>query len=458
MEEMAIAPILNDTEKSSVLEINQPILSPSPLKGEGDKTNKSAITQTIKKIQSSLPKKNFSAVARMGALAAIYDGTRINMSGSIIEPEEGGRVGVLDNAIYPQAIKTIGTGEKTSGNNGFRLPKDVSMDSSGRIYVADLWGNRIQIFDPAGKYLRTLGTGKITSGNDGFHSPAAVFLDSKGLIYVADSENHRIQIFEPYPSLKYLGTIGARQRQSSWSWKKTSKATNTNDGFDTPQGISGDSQGRLYVADTNNNRIQIFDPSWNYLYTIGTGKRTSENEDFRSPAGVFVDPRSGLLYVADSGNARVQIFDLTGKYMRTLGISKETLGDEGFDNPEGISADSKGRIYVADFGNYRVQIFEPYPSLKYLRALVPGRKTHGDDPSLLHTPCSIFVDSNDRIYVVDLWHHRIQIFLSLFQMEDEAERFVSQQATIPPVPQTDAEKKDKPESALDRFKIEWDKL
>ena len=86
------------------------------------------------------------------------------------------------------------------------------MDSKGHIYVADSHNNRIQIFDSSGKYLRTLGTGQATSGNDGFNSPQSVFVDSKGLIYVADAGNHRIQIF---PNLDDIEAAEKKRREEA---------------------------------------------------------------------------------------------------------------------------------------------------------------------------------------------------------------------------------------------------
>ena len=288
--------------------------------------------------------------------------------------------------------------------------------------------------------IRTLGNGIQTSTNDGFNQPESIFVDPKGQIYVADTFNHRIQIFDS--SGKYLKTLG------------TSEMTSGNNGFNCPWSVFVDYKGYIYVADSSNHRIQIFHSSGKYLRTLGIGKETSGNKGFNHPGSVFVDS-NGYIYVADSYNHRIQIFDQSWKLIHTLGTGEATSGAEGFHYPSGIFVDSKGYIYVADSYNHRIQIFDA--SLRYIRTVRIGKETSGNDGFSI--PVSIFVDSKGYMYVVDTYNHRVQIFPSLGEIEttdknrrEEAEKFLSQK-TEPVVPEPS--NKEQP-LARDRFKILWD--
>ncbi len=397
------------------------------------------ITQTIKKIESRLPKKNFSVAAGLGSLSTIYDGARISMSASVLEPEESGGEDILSKLSKPtQAIKTIGTVpervnrfETVNYGEGFPSPQGVFADFSGLIYVADYENRRVQIFDPSGKYLKTLETS--------FH-PTGVFVDPHGLIYVGDTSNHSIEIFDF--SFKHLRTLG----NGRW--------TSANEGFKFPYDVFVDSKKHIYVVDTGNYRVQIFDYDGKYLHTLGTGKETSENDGFGLPVSVSVNS-AGLIYVGDSVNNRVQVFGPDWKYLRTIRIDGKT------EPGSHIFVDSNERIYVTDAAKQFLHIYDP--SGKPLRTLGTGKETSANDG--FNHPIHVFVDSKGLIYVTDNHNHRIQIFPSLEEMDaadkkskDEAERFLSQKVTIPPAPQTDADKKDKPESAAEHFKIDWDKL
>lgn len=106
----------------------------------------------------------------------------------------------------------------------------------------------------------------------------------------------------------------------------------------------------MYVLDTGNNRVQIFDLTGKYISTFGV--KGSGNGEFNAPLGIEV--AEGKIIVSDTGNNRIQIFDLFGTYQTSFGW----LGTEekAFNNPKGISYDD-GNLYVVDAGNKRIQIF-----------------------------------------------------------------------------------------------------
>ncbi len=111
----------------------------------------------------------------------------------------------------------------------------------------------------------------------------------------------------------------------------------------------------LYVADSDNNRIQVFIVSLGqHLFSFGSFG--SAEGQFNRPLDVEID-RDGYVFVADSGNNRVQKFTTTGDFVMSFG--EEGNGEGQLKNPTGIAVDEAGNVYVADSGNARIQVFAP---------------------------------------------------------------------------------------------------
>ena len=119
-------------------------------------------------------------------------------------------------------------------NNHFGVMGHVAADSSGKIYVPDLWNGRVQIISPDGNYLNTLGTG-CGSGYYEFCGPTAVAIDNANNIYVADQYNQRLMIYDS--NLVYIGRIG-----------ETEVCNSDNDHLCSPSSVAVDSSGNIYIA------------------------------------------------------------------------------------------------------------------------------------------------------------------------------------------------------------------
>ncbi|MEM2900360.1 MAG: NHL repeat-containing protein, partial [Thermoplasmata archaeon] len=103
-----------------------------------------------------------------------------------------------------------------------------------------------------------------------------------------------------------------------------------------PRGIAVDANSNLYIADRDNHRIQVFNTTYDYVFTIGVnGTSGMDNEHLNKPYGVGVDS-SGYIYVADSNNHRIQIFYPNGTYYMTLGTVKGT-NSTSFNFPAAVS-------------------------------------------------------------------------------------------------------------------------
>jgi DNA-binding beta-propeller fold protein YncE len=216
--------------------------------------------------------------------------------------------------------------------------------------------------------------------------PRSVTVDKAGSIYVVDSWNHRVQKFSP--SGEFRLAFGAKG--GPWGYDEA-------DGkFLYPYGVAVDSEGYIYVADFNNNRIEKFDPRGKFVKKWGTEGR--QDGQFSHPAGMAIDSNDRL-YVADVGNGRIQIFTTEGDF------DGKFVGPDGeFDRPYGVAVDSKGDVYVAEFGGCKVHKFTPSGKLIW------SLDERGGGDGELDMPLSVAVDGDGFVYVADWGNNRIQKF------------------------------------------------
>jgi hypothetical protein len=179
--------------------------------------------------------------------------------------------------------------------------------------------------------------GSTGPGDGQFSAPGGVAVDSTGNVYVADSENHRIQKFSAHGVfLAKWGTQGGGDRE-----------------FTRPGDVATDVVGNVYVADTDNHRVQKFTSSGGDLRKWGSfGGGEGE---LNLPSGIATDPAANV-YVADTENHRIQKFTARGDFMTQWGSSG--TGDGQFDHPADVTTDEAGNVYVADTGNQRIQKFD----------------------------------------------------------------------------------------------------
>ena len=123
--------------------------------------------------------------------------------------------------------------------------------------------------------------------------------------------------------------------------------------FDSPAGVAVDRAGNVYVADSNNNRVQKFSSTGRFIRQWGS----MGDGLLRGPTDVAVDPQ-GTVYVVDSRNRKVQKFSSTGAFLGKWGSPKASpRGESSFEHPSEIAVDREGRVYVVgDLGD-EIQIF-----------------------------------------------------------------------------------------------------
>jgi PKD repeat protein len=262
-----------------------------------------------------------------------------------IVEDNGHRLVKLNAAGQPQW--TVGVpglkGDWDNGNDKLDNPADVALDTAGRVYVADQWHGRIQVFSPDGSYYATLDNGGAAENQVG--CPTGVTLAPNGYLYVTDPCSQRVQIFDR--NLLYLATMGTPGEVGS-----------DNAHFNQPEDVVVDSRGVIYVSDRNNHRVQVFNASRAYVRTIGeTGVQGEDFDHLSGPNGLTVDA-ADRLYIADAWNNRVQVFDKDGAYLTTIAGSWGTRTGQ-TRSAEGVAVAPNGDVFVADWGNHRVQKFTP---------------------------------------------------------------------------------------------------
>lgn len=178
-----------------------------------------------------------------------------------------------------------------------------------------------------------------------FQNPHDVAVASDGTLYVADTFNHRIQHLAPDGTV--LHTWG---RFASLDLGEAPGGT-----FNEPWGIAVGRDGRVYVADTWNHRVQWFSPEGRFLGMVGTYGLAESLEAMWGPREVAVDGL-GRFFVADTGNKRILVFDRDGAPLGEFGGRGVLPGL--FDEPVGVAFDADGRLLVADTWNQRIQAFD----------------------------------------------------------------------------------------------------
>lgn len=270
----------------------------------------------------------------------------------------------------------------------------IAIDSSDNIYVVNSALHRIEVFSSNGVFLRSWGGPGSGSQNGQFYYPQGITIDSDNNVYVADSLNHRIQKFNNN------GTF-----LTQWGNNTTPGYQSSADGeFSNPEDIASNGN-YVYVADTDNHRIQKFEKDGTYLTQWGNGYNPgSEDGQFRNPRGITAN--YGKVFVSDTGNRRIQEFDEDGVFLSTWGSSGD--GDGEFFNPNGITVlpgiDSIGYIYVADNYNDCVQKFNP------AHTFISKWSTKGSGNGLFDDPRDLTTDALGNVYVIEHINERVQKF------------------------------------------------
>lgn len=268
-----------------------------------------------------------------------------DLKGKVVIGEEGKELPTVDP--LKDLDKPMGPAE----GEGFLLkqPGDICEDGAGSIFVLDTEACRVQRFGggadrgaPATLVLPT--DQKSMAVPDSVKNPRSFIRCEDGAFVVCDTWSHRVLKFGA------PGSPEANEKPVVLAGTPNSTGCSPEKLF-FPSAVAFGLDGALFVTDTNNHRIQRFEPG---QATPGTtvagskepGKAGAGLDELDMPTGLCVDPRDGSLLVADRGNARVLRFPATSK---AGGQGEVVAGpDEGLERPWGLCLDAQGALYVSD--------------------------------------------------------------------------------------------------------------
>jgi predicted membrane-bound mannosyltransferase/DNA-binding beta-propeller fold protein YncE len=232
---------------------------------------------------------------------------------------------------------------------GLNAPRDIAVGKNGDLYVTDSRNHRILHIGADGNLLQEWGSfADQASGNapiGTFNEPWGIAVGPDGSVYVSDTWNHRVQKFSADGKpIKMWGQYGQPipdiPESKSFFWG--------------PRGIAVDAQGHVYLADTGNKRIVVFDSDGNYITEFGTGGL--DPGQFDEPVGIAVG-NDGTVYVTDTWNQRIQTFVGSADGTLFTPLSQWDVNawfGQSLDNKPFIDVDANGNVFVTDPEGYRV--------------------------------------------------------------------------------------------------------
>lgn len=255
-------------------------------------------------------------------------------------------------------------------------PVAGTVDRAGRIYVTDMGRHGIMVFDRKEGFLEFWG-GSTEAEN--FLSPSGIVATDDGFVLVADADLQRVIRLDR--TGKAAGVIGAGLLKR-------------------PNGLAFDeASGRLFVVDTHAHDIKVFDRQGALLEVWG--KRGEENGTLNFPS--FAAFANGRLYVTDTMNARIQVFDgRDGTVLKTLGQRGLRLGQ--FVRPKGIAVDGDENLYVVESMHDHLLVYNRDGDF-----LIPIGG-NGYAIGSFYLPAGVWTDPDNRIYVADMFNGRVMVF------------------------------------------------
>jgi DNA-binding beta-propeller fold protein YncE len=263
-----------------------------------------------------------------------------------------------------------------------------------------------------------------------FHDPMGLALDAEGNLYVSDWVNHRIRMIAPDGTVTTVAGSGPSGSNGGLVDGPADVAR-----FFGPEGLTVDSQGNIFVADTLNNRIRRISPDGMVTTVAGSGPGTVYGFDgalvngpaatarFSDPSDVAVDA-AGALYVTDRLNHVIRKITPNGEVTTLAGTGEPGTQDgvgqaASFELPNRIAIDKDGNLYVTegrflDFGEqtYGFRVRKITPDAQVITLAGIGEPGYRDGPALsaqFDVPIGIAVDDSGNVYVVDCGSHRIRV-------------------------------------------------
>jgi sugar lactone lactonase YvrE len=285
-----------------------------------------------------------------------------------------------------------GNGKSASFGSTF----GIAVDSNGNIYISDTHNRKVRKITPSGD-VRTLagsnyGFADGSGSSASFTGPWGISVDSTGNMYAADSLNNRIRKITPNGDVSTFAGTGTAGSSDG----PGSSAT-----FNNPTGITIDNAGNLYVTDLYSQKIRKITPSGD-VSTVVTFN------EYYYLSGITIDS-SNNLYVTDVNNHIIRKITPSGEVSKFAGSGSPGSNDgpassATFNFPNAIAVDSTGNLYVTDSGSFKIRKITPSGLVSTFAG--NGTKSTVDGPLLSSSFFNLWgiaTDSNNNIYVADTY-------------------------------------------------------
>ncbi len=220
----------------------------------------------------------------------------------------------------------------------FHDPSDAAFLPDGRIVVADAGNGRLVVLAPDGRLDSVWGVGDL-------RRPTGLGVTPDGGLAVADAGAD-------------AGTGRVLRYDATGILQGELMGPGGPLALDAPADVATDAAGNWYVSEPDSHVVRVFDAAGGPLRTLGQpGVAGADFGHLFRPTGLALDG-AGRLLVADSGNERVQVFAADGTFVTTVG-GRRGAGSGGLREPRGVAVGPNGRVYIADTYNHRVQVLEP---------------------------------------------------------------------------------------------------
>lgn len=254
-------------------------------------------------------------------------------------------------------------------------PQSGVVASDGRVFVTDVSRQALAVFDVReGKFIFWENAQEHTR----FRTPIGVVEGKNNEILVTDSTLGYVVRLDPQG--KPVGRFGEQE-------------------LDHPTGIARDrARGLVYVADTHEHAIKIFNDDGIFLRAFG--QKGEGDGQLNMPTHIAFTGDS--LYVADTMNARIQVFDNKDKFTGTFGRRGLFIGN--MPRPKGVAVDNNGLIYVVESYHDYLLIFNAKGEF-----LLPIGGS-GQGIGQFYLPAGVWTDNNNKVYVADMFNGRVVVF------------------------------------------------
>ncbi len=305
-------------------------------------------------------------------------------------------------------------------------PQAVAVDSLGNLFVADTGNDCIRKVDTNGIVSTVAGTGFFPGSfygdgglaiNARLNSPSDIACNAAGELFIADAYNQRIRKVDTNGLIKTIAGNGSNTYSGDGGLA-------TNAALNTPRGVSVDSSGNVFIADSNNNRVRKV--SSGGVITTVAGKTTNgfvgdgglaTNARLYDPIRVTVDG-SGNLFISDYFNERIRKVNTSGIINTVAGNGTNGFSGDGglavnasLSSPGSVAVNASGNFFIADFSG-RIRKVNTSGIISTVAGSGLGGGYAGDggaaSQAMLNSPNSVAVDSTGALFITDTSNHRIR--------------------------------------------------